>query len=675
VAQVDRSWTADFGAFIKRETYAPDKAKATRNIIAPDHFMRGVQFLLCHTCQDGFFDHYNDFCIKHRDESGIRRTLLSKFQGCGTVFETDHTSFESCQGLVHMEGESHVMMAYAPANRRKGIEALYQRVFCRPMIVRSQDEDLKLPVMRASGTFVTSFGNFINNFAFCSMLVRELETSLGLSASRLISRSGWLALFEGDDGVFAPPPTLVMSREELKNHLDRAAVRLGLNLKLDVSSSIADAHFCGNKLLCGVGGFFAKLKDYKAVLSACTTILGPDLSSGAHRMMIQYATCLSFYGTYERIPLVGPVIRSLALRCESELKSNPEDFGARATEAMRTPTEFGRWMRSYAARHDTPSPLVIERMVSIAKRIHEKPNPDLSLSAHVAAEFQVSSGDLHLLEANAIQAISRVIPGEYPRTLLADAVEKATPLWARVKTFVVKDTRELAKRYVAASSTAVQPRVDEAIRGAAVSVAWFLDFWLRNALWFYIITLGLGFGVGILVVWATGFLLGYLLASAYFLATGKGVVRATGVGVSVGFLFIGFMIGPVIIHSLRLLYHIVHLLILGRAELYKVVRYNFRVFRLWSARVSAGQALRWIRRCLGYRIARERAEDILMPEPPSYTFDVPEFEVDPTRGLGQEDLSAELGEPAEGEPELTRLGLALVGPEPRVIAMVEFPDG
>lgn len=329
---------AEFKSFIKPQTYVMDARKGPRFIIAPDMFFRGFSHATLYAASHSItlaFAQWNVKCLA-RDQ--MIDKIVAKFDGLSPVFETDFTSMESNIQRPQIEYEFDCYRKYTPFSLQDSL-LLIRNKMLKDTHISTKHYKLILEPMRLSGTEQTSIGNFLANFAWVNTMLRRCTGE----------QKPWHAfpmLFEGDDGLFHCP-ALPDSDQALKD--------LGVRMKLEEHSSVAEAHFCGATLAhveskaevekpvpdpdvmaatAGVLEYSSSasgpnrrciLRDPLEVLGRVTSLLKPDLTSAKEYLQLQAAKVMSYSLTFPDLPLVGTFCSAFLARHREAVRCAVED--------------------------------------------------------------------------------------------------------------------------------------------------------------------------------------------------------------------------------------------------------------------------------------------------------------------------------------------------------------
>lgn len=290
--------------FIKQESYDPTVVKAARFIAAPKHFVRGMMFAACEHAEEAVVHAFGAHLVKGLTSLDMRAKLMSAFQSCSHVFESDYGSFESLiTQRRQQEIEIPVLVAAAPSHLAGRTEYLLMTLSSQGCV-----GDLGrwfrafLPVLRRSGDHHTSVGNAVENIC---MSFAAMSRAAGVKVEGVRKwfrewKHPWMV--EGDDGVFE-------LHDIPHQEVEKCHKLAGNRVESDVHRQIQDASFCGARLLAD-GGIW---KDPLSLLANMTSWMGCDRTSSHSDEAMLVAKAMSYGLLYHHLPLIGPACRTILM--------------------------------------------------------------------------------------------------------------------------------------------------------------------------------------------------------------------------------------------------------------------------------------------------------------------------------------------------------------------------
>jgi hypothetical protein len=314
--------------FIKPESYGPEEVKACRNIVCPQHWLRGFTHFLYYGSNKVLFDGAGYHCVKHMTPDESARVTAEMGDGIlsdsSFAFETDGSSFESLVTAMRRRVlETPVMRACARVELKPILEK-FSRLMEKDWMLVGPVFTSTLRSIRRSGEYNTSGGNWVVNFciSFGALLASRCREaySPGISTqtlmqanlsgpaaqvrARLVGKMGEVVSsvryrFEGDDGLL-----LGLSREDIDGMIG-AVKEAGVKMTNAVHHAWEDAQFCGQNFISRIDGTRVRRANPLNVIASLTSIINCEAQSSARDEELLVAKAMAYSQLYPEIPLAN----------------------------------------------------------------------------------------------------------------------------------------------------------------------------------------------------------------------------------------------------------------------------------------------------------------------------------------------------------------------------------
>lgn len=424
-------WAKEFTSMVKQELYSQAEFKACRFISIPCMRFRGFTYAVYHPIEVRIKQSvFGQFLVKGMRPEEIQRKFTHILEEGREWLESDFTSFESNMRGIYLKIENSFFSNLSCLIPSTDLSALLASVYDEGVGMSNKYYKLLSHGLRLSGTYWTSIGNALGNFAFIAAAsLRSAGVTVDdmrkMSLEGLVSLLGWAGrcIVEGDDGVFCMD-SIPFSK------LGEVAVEMGLRLKTRVCSGESSLHFCGNVLAPAyqstVIGLRSVIKDPREVLSKMTHVFNSS-ESAVHDNVIMVGRCLSQLIVTPSLPIVSSY-------CRAFLAHNKKGYDTfmRAASSVKPP----RWIKEFSDRARGYGLPLKEWLLGGELAIQR-----CDREARVAVE--VLYGISVAAQEQAERAIVRGISVGH-RVLTVDCLKSPLPLISRLSTRVRGDARAIA---------------------------------------------------------------------------------------------------------------------------------------------------------------------------------------------------------------------------------------